>query len=273
MRAVAVLVLSFSCVLQALACEIGVAGRPAGVAAYVEHISPCLRTPPEGIDFDAGLEAEFLALINAERRAAGLAPVEIRAELRDAARFQSLDMAANGFFGHEGPDGRSASDRIAALDRTALTDFSAENVATVSQSSGRLSGDVALQRLHQNLMNSAGHRANILSPKASHVALGVARTRGGVWVTQLFMNVSGTLPEAAPLRMSAKTRLPRPRRLPGWTFVRYDLVLPEGDPVPDSLELSPGSDARVSAYAKQPGDDEYSFFWIRFLGPAVTVTP
>ncbi len=273
MHAVAFLVLTFCFALQALACEIGLAGRPAGVAAYVEHISPCLIAPPAGIDFDTGLEAEFLVLINAERRAAGLAPVVARSELRDAARFQSLDMAANGFFAHEGLDGRSPSDRIAALDRTALTDFSAENLATVSKSSGRMGGDEALKRMHRNLMNSPSHRANILSPRATHVAVGVARTRGGVWVTQLFMNVSGTLPEAAPLRMSTKTRLPRPRHLPGWTFVRYDLVLPEGHPVPDSLELSPGSDARVSAYAKQPGDDEYSFFWIRFLGPAITVTP
>jgi uncharacterized protein YkwD len=253
-------------------CDLRLADRAPGVAAYVEQAVPCLSAPPAGFAFDATLEADFLALINAERRDAGLAPVAPRAELRAAARFQSLDMAVNGFFGHEGPDGRSSVDRIAALDRTALYDFTAENIATVSRSSGRMGAGFALKRLHANLMDSPGHRANILHPKATHVALGVARTRSGVWVTQLFMHVSGTLPEAAPLRVARTGRMPDPQGLKGWKFVRYDFVLPSGDPIPDGLIPARGSDARLAAYATQPGDDGLSFYWIRFLGPAVTVT-
>jgi uncharacterized protein YkwD len=273
MRGFLVLVLMVCAGAPALACDLGTMDRPADVAGYVERGNACLTAPPEGFAFDAALEAGFLKRVNAERRAAGLAPVQARSELRGAARFHSLDMAVNAFFGHEGPDGRASDERVAAFDRTALADFSAENVATVSKSAGRMDPDFALDRLHQNLMNSPGHRVNILHPKATHVAFGVVRTKGGVWVTQVFLRLSGTLPEAAPLRLSEASRLRAPKGLEGWTFVRFDLVTEEGDPVP-AVRLPPEkADARLAAYATQPGEDRRSFYWIRFLGPAVTVTP
>lgn len=273
MRGCLLLVLVGLVPAQAFACDPRSAGRPAEVAVYVERAEACLAAPPEDFLFDAGLEIGFLNLVNAERRAAGLAPVELRTGLRGAARFHSLDMAVNGFFGHEGPDGRTGDDRIAALDRTALADFSAENVATVSKSSGRMDPDFALRRLHENLMDSPGHRANILHPKATHVAFGVVRTRSSVWVTQVFLRLSGTLPEAAPLRLTGTSRLRAPRGLEGWKFVRFDLVGEDGAEVP-AVNLSEAKgDARLAAYATQPGEDARSFYWIRFLGPAVTVTP
>lgn len=258
---------------MAEACDLRFQSRPAEIAAYAGRANACLAAPPEGFTFDSAMEADFLQLVNAERRAEGLPALTLRPEMRGAARFHSLDMAVNSFFGHESPDGRYSDDRIAALDRTALADFSAENLATVSKSAGRMDPGFALERLHENLMNSPGHRANILHPKATHVAFGVVRTRGGVWVTQVFLRLSGTLPEAAPLRLSSTSRLRAPQGLPGWTFVRYDLVTEDGKEIPavNLKELS--GNARIAAYATQPGDDALSFYWIRFLGPAVTVTP
>lgn len=260
--------------LQAFACDLRIEGRPLAVASYVEMAQPCLTRPPGGFAFEEALEAQFLDLVNKERAEAGLAPLRMRRELTDAARLHSLDMAVNGFFGHVGPDGRGHSDRIAALDRTALADFSAENVATVSRVGGRIGANFALKRLHRNLMDSPSHRENILHPKATHVAFGVARTESGVWVTQLFMRVSGTLPRAAPLRISAAQALQgRPTGLEGWRFVRYDMVAPSGDPFPGAGGARPGRDARLAAYATQPGDDPLSYYWMRFPGPAVTITP
>ncbi len=273
MRGILFLVLMVVAAAPAYACDVRIQGRPSEVAGYAERAGACLVTPPDGFAFDAALEAGFLKRVNEERRKVGLAPVEARPELGAAARFHSLDMAANSFFGHSGPDGRKGDDRIAALDRTALADFSAENVATVSRSSGRMDPDFALRRLHENLMDSPGHRANILHPKATHVAFGVVRTHGGVWVTQVFLRLSGTLPEAAPLRMSRASRLGAPRGLDGWNFVRFDLVPAGGAPAaPVNLTAATG-DARLAAYATQPGEDKRSFYWIRFLGPAVTLDP
>lgn len=258
----------------AFACDLRLDARPQAVAPYVEMTTPCLAIPPGGYQFDAALEGEFLRLVNKERAAVGLAPLSPRAELMPAARFHSLDMAVNGFFGHVGPDGRQPDNRISALDRTALADFSAENVATLSRTGGKLGAGFAVKRLHQNLMDSPGHRANILHPKATHAAFGVVRTENGAWVTQLFMRVSGTLPAPAPLRVrSAETLRGRPAGLEGWRFVRYDMVTPSGDPFPGAGKVKPGRDARLAAYATQPGDDPRSFYWMRFPGPAVTVTP
>lgn len=260
--------------VQAFACDLRIEGRPLAVASYVEMAQPCLARPPGGFSFEEVLEARFLDLVNKERAGAGLSPLQMRRDLTDAARLHSLDMAVNGFFGHVGPDGRGPGDRIAALDRTALADFSAENVATVSRSGGRIGPNFAVRRMHANLMDSPGHRANILHPKATHVAFGVVRTEGGVWVTQLFMRVSGTLPRAAPLRVSAAQAVQgRPLGLDGWRFVRYDMVAPSGDPFPAAGDARPGRDARLAAYATQPGDDPLSYYWMRFPGPAVTITP
>lgn len=271
MRGLLLLVLMVMAGIPAHACDLRTMGRPDDVARYVEQAEDCLTAPPEGFVFDEELEARFLELVNEARRAEGLPPVQARLGLRAAARFHSLDMAYNVFFGHEGPDGRDGPERIAALDRTALVDFSAENVATVSKSTGRMDPDFALKRLHRNLMDSPGHRANILHPKATHVAFGVVRTKGGVWVTQVFLRLSGTLPEAAPLRMSAEDALRAPRGLRGWSFVRFDLVTEESEPIPAAQLPALTGDARLAAYATQPGEDALSFYWIRFLGPAVTL--
>lgn len=274
MRRLLVLLISFAALAgPAFACNLAPSARPAGVAAYVETARPCLVSPTGGVSFDAALEARFLALINDERRLAGLAPVQLRTELMGAARFHSLDMAVNGFFGHQGLDGRSPHDRIAALDRTALADFTAENVATVSRAGGRISSDFAARRLHRNLMDSPGHRANILHPKATHAAIGVVRRPDGVWLTQLFMGLAGTLDEEAPLRIASPRGLRAPDGLAGWRFVRYEIVSPGGEPWPASLRPRPGLDARLAAYATQPGDSPRAFYWMRFHGPAVTVAP
>lgn len=271
MRGLLLLVLMILVGAPANACDLRTMERPDDVARYVERAEDCLAAPPEGFAFDEALEAGFLELVNEARRAEGLPPVQARPGLRAAARFHSLDMAYNVFFGHEGPDGRDGPERIAALDRTALVDFSAENVATVSKSTGRMDPDFALKRLHRNLMDSPGHRANILHPKATHVAFGVVRTRGGVWVTQVFLRLSGTLPEAAPLRLSADDPLRAPRGLKDWSFVRFDLVTEDGEPIPAGQLPARTGDARLAAYATQPGEDALSFYWIRFLGPAVTL--
>jgi uncharacterized protein YkwD len=272
MRAVVLALLALLPGAPALACDLALKTRPAGVAPYAETARACLGAPPGEFEFDATLEAEFLCLVNEERAAVGLAPLALRRELAAPARFHSLDMAVNGFFGHEGPDGRGPDDRMSALDRRSFSDFSAENVATVSKTGGTLGAKFALNRLHENLMESPGHRANILNAKATHAAFGVVRTKNGVWVTQLFLRLSGTLSADAPLRMGETPELRAPLGFEDWTFVRYDLVSPHGEPF-SGAGVPPGArDARLAAYATQPGDSPNAYYWIRFLGPSVTLS-
>jgi uncharacterized protein YkwD len=64
----------------------------------------------------AALEARLLTQINELRAANALPPYQHHAELSDAARAHSCDMAANQFIGHESSDGRTLTERIPVVD-------------------------------------------------------------------------------------------------------------------------------------------------------------
>ena len=59
----------------------------------------------------------------------------------------------------------------------------AENVGYVSAGPG------AAQRVHDAFMASAGHRANILNPRATHMGIGVYQTKSRVYFVQRFTDV------------------------------------------------------------------------------------
>lgn len=140
------------------------------------------------------MEAEILERINSAREVAGVPLLEMRQALLSPARLHSLDMAQDDFFAHEGQDKRVAADRVAALDRTLIASEIRENIARIT---GDLNYADSGSLLHSLLINSEGHRKNILSPTVTHVAIGVVRMEKGAWVTQVFANVEGEL--AAPL--------------------------------------------------------------------------
>jgi uncharacterized protein YkwD len=123
------------------------------------------------------LEAQMLDLINRERAAAGLDPVEADPELTQVARRHSADMFARGYFSHDTPEGLDPFDRM----RESGVRFRAagENLAIAP----------TLQIAHTGLMNSPGHRANILRPQFGRVGIGVLDGgRRGLMVTQNFKN-------------------------------------------------------------------------------------
>lgn len=121
------------------------------------------------------LEAEMLRLINQERANEGLAPLAPDPELTEVARRHSADMLSRGYFAHTSPDGRSPFDRIDAAGIRYQT--AGENLALAP----------TLQIAHRGLMNSPGHRANILRPQFGRVGIGIldAGVRG-LMVTQNF---------------------------------------------------------------------------------------
>lgn len=220
-----------------LACEMSTAYRASDNALYVENGVDCLQSRPAGFEFELQMEADFIDLINKERKAEGLPALSVRPELLDAARFHSLDMAYNGYFGHDTPTGREPSDRIAAFDRTLIAKFTAENVASEARKCVDGTGktiscntdksrpaSATLKHLHQGLMDSPGHRANILSEKATVVALGVVRQDGNVYVTQLFADPAGVLSQPAPLRFEAGAALPLTTDLPEWSEAKFSVV-------------------------------------------------
>ncbi|MAB11182.1 CAP domain-containing protein [Hyphomonas sp.] len=260
--------------LPAAACNMDVHHRGVTVADYVETVQPCLRAWPSGFTADASMEMDFFTRVNEERTARGLKPLRFRPELLDAARFQSLDMAYNKFFGHESPDGRHHDARVAAFDRSALVEYSAENVAMVEVIGGRWNlNRNAVERLHGNLMDSPGHRANILNPDITDVAMGVVRTDSGVWVTQVFVELSGALPAPLPVRMRPGQRLNMTPTLSGWSFQHFDAKLPDNryTVINGSIPKALSGDIELTAYGKMRGEKPGMYYIIRLPGPAVTV--
>ncbi|MEM9937671.1 MAG: CAP domain-containing protein [Pseudomonadota bacterium] len=236
-RLFSLFMLGFAAVPGALACNMASADRSERVADLVEAGHECLHNLPEGFTFDTQMEADFIERVNDARRAEGLPTLTIREGLIAPARFHSLDMAYNDFFGHDSPAGRRAADRIAAFDRTLIPDFTAENVATESHKCTDGVGrsvpcgpgqsrppSETLRHLHNGLMDSPGHRANILSEHATSLALGVVRRENGVFVTQLFANAAGELLEPAPLRAAPSSELKLSVTLPDWSTEHFAVV-------------------------------------------------
>lgn len=123
------------------------------------------------------LEAQMLQLVNTERVKQGLSPLTADPELTQVARAHSKDMFARGYFSHMNLEGKTPSDRIQAAKVHFIT--AGENLAYAH----------TLTIAHNGLMNSPGHRANILSKDYGRVGIGILD--GGIYglmVTQNFRN-------------------------------------------------------------------------------------
>jgi uncharacterized protein YkwD len=181
-----------------------------GSAASNELVLPARKPNGQGERFADGNDAEtqLLALLNSDRVRAGLPPLASDARLVQVARAHSADMRARGFVGHVSPTTGSAADRIKRANVTAQLVL--ENVA-------RAYSPAEAQR---GLMDSPGHRANILNRDATHVGIGVAISDGvgGVkelLVTQLYIKPFDTVgPASKPELRRAIAQLRQKRGLP-----------------------------------------------------------
>lgn len=123
------------------------------------------------------LEQRMLDLVNQERQAAGLSLLQADPELTEVARKHSADMFARGYFAHDTPEGLSPFDRMRAANVRFIT--AGENLALAP----------TLQIAHTGLMNSPGHRANILRREFGRVGIGVMDGgMRGLMVSQEFRN-------------------------------------------------------------------------------------
>lgn len=123
------------------------------------------------------LEKQMLDLVNQERQAAGLNPLAPDPELTQVARQHSADMFARGYFAHDTPEGLSPFDRMNKAGVRFLT--AGENLALAP----------TLSLAHTGLMNSPGHRANILRPQFGRVGIGVMDGgMRGLMISQEFRN-------------------------------------------------------------------------------------
>jgi uncharacterized YkwD family protein len=122
------------------------------------------------------MESQLLALVNNERTAAGLAPLTPDARLDQTARAKSQDMISRGYFDHNSPTYGSPFDQLQAAG--IAYHAAGENLA----------GNQTVAAAHQALMDSPGHRANILNPQFTKVGIGIIEGGPyGLMVTEQFI--------------------------------------------------------------------------------------
>lgn len=126
---------------------------------------------------DETTEFEMIGLVNKERTSRGLNALVFDGKLRDVGRFHSKDMFSRGYFSHYSTEGASVADRAERFGIEYMV--IGENLAYAPN----------LELAHSGLMNSEGHRANILSPEFNKIGIGVID--GGIYgkmFTQVFSN-------------------------------------------------------------------------------------
>ncbi|MFZ7102021.1 MAG: CAP domain-containing protein [Peptococcaceae bacterium] len=121
-------------------------------------------------------EQQMINLVNQERSAQGLEPLKVDMELVKLARMKSQDMIDNNYFSHTSPTYGSPFEMM-------------QNYGISYRTAGEnLAGAATVTTAHTNLMNSEGHRANILN--SSYTRIGIGIVKGGPYgqmYTQLFI--------------------------------------------------------------------------------------
>ncbi len=120
--------------------------------------------PDEGNANQATLtaaEQEMLRLVNEARAQNNVPALIIDKELCNVARIKSQDMIDNNYFSHNSPTYGSPFDM--------MKDFGVEYV----RAGENIAGNRNTANAHNALMNSPGHRKNILSADFTHIGLGI----------------------------------------------------------------------------------------------------
>lgn len=139
-------------------------------------VQPPPVQPPAPTGTISAEETQMVNLVNQERAKAGLGPLTVNLQLVQIARIKSQDMITSNYFGHTSPNFGST--------------FTLINQRGLSYTSGgeNLAGAGNVATAHSMLMNSAGHRANILGPRYNRIGIGIVRGGPyGAMFTQLFL--------------------------------------------------------------------------------------
>lgn len=110
---------------------------------------------------DTVTEQEMFKKVNEERRRSGIMELSWRESVVPVARAHARDMWERQYFSHYSPEGEDVGERL----NEAGVNFQAagENLALAP----------TLQTAHTGLMNSEGHRRNILDPEFKRLGIGV----------------------------------------------------------------------------------------------------
>ena len=133
-----------------------------------ERVNLGIKPQEKQLSYDTESEITMFSAVNKEREQRGIRVLTFDYQIRDVARDYALEMFKNGFFSHiSAVDGSSPADRADRANISYLV--IGENLA--------FAPDVYVA--HSGLMNSEGHKRNILSEEFGKVGIGVVD--GGVY--------------------------------------------------------------------------------------------
>ena len=177
----------------------------------------CGNRPPRGRSISLLNDAEdavrtrsdaenlMTKLVNDERVRAGLPKLAVNSRLASVSRRYSEEMARTGIVAHISQLSGAPFERVKAggVGATAVLE-------NLSKSGGILEA-------HKGLMNSPGHRANILSTEVNQIGIGVAQVEAdvgppAVYVTQLFIQVPRAV-KPQQMRKKVQSQIEKQSRL------------------------------------------------------------
>lgn len=158
------------------------------VVAAVVALSALVALPAPAAHADVTFDQQLFTLMNQDRAANGLAPLQSSATMMSVAEDgtytgcgyavagRAADMGARNYFSHTilNCGTKNAFDMLTSAG-VAWTSAS-ENIGWES---GTVDPVAAAKMLNDQFMNSPGHRANILDPAATHVGVGSWTTAAG----------------------------------------------------------------------------------------------
>jgi uncharacterized protein YkwD len=157
-----------------------VANFPVGVGVDATRMSELDEGPAEASTEEVG--SRLFEFIATERSKRGLVPLRLEPRLTAIALAHGQDMLTHGFIAHTSPTTGEAKDRVRSAGL---------NATVVLENIGR---GYSAQEIHQGLMESPGHRGNILHPDARELGIAVVAEQEGSRVafiaTELFTRLS-----------------------------------------------------------------------------------
>ncbi|HEX6273327.1 MAG TPA: CAP domain-containing protein [Polyangiaceae bacterium] len=141
---------------------------------YVGVPAPVARGATGVVSDPKEAEPRLLALLNEARAKAGVRPLRPDGELVEIARAHSEDMIDHHFFAHVSPNTGTPEDR--ARRANVLASKFGENIGV----------GPTPEEVHEGLMNSPGHRMNMLLPDYTHVGIAAEKSENSLVVTVNF---------------------------------------------------------------------------------------
>lgn len=141
-----------------------------------ERVDLDVHVTPADLSVDVASEDVMLSQVNQERKKVGAQPLVLDTEAREIARAYSKDMFLRKYFSHVSPEGKNVADRM--KEHGLSYEVVGENLAYAPDE----------PTAHEGLMNSPGHKRNILDPEFEKIGIGaVDGGMNGKMFTQIFI--------------------------------------------------------------------------------------